>query len=96
MWDVVNFIKTRGKGYLISEGDGLAYSYSVFDSYKIISNWADKIFVIPTKNLGIDKRLTPILGSGHILLCGIKEHDLKDDSVARNTKKRAQRVNNQN
>jgi ubiquinone/menaquinone biosynthesis C-methylase UbiE len=30
LWKFVDLIKTRGKGYTISEGDGLAYSYSVF------------------------------------------------------------------
>lgn len=30
LWKTVDFIKTKGKGYTISEGDGLAYSYSVF------------------------------------------------------------------
>ena len=34
LWQCVNFLKTKGKGYSISEGDGLAYSYSVFDNYK--------------------------------------------------------------
>jgi SAM-dependent methyltransferase len=29
LWQVANFIKTLGKGYTISDGDGLAYSYSV-------------------------------------------------------------------
>ena len=32
LWPVVNWIKTRGKGYTISEEDGLAYSYSVYQN----------------------------------------------------------------
>lgn len=32
LWPAANWIKTRGKGYQITEGDGLAYSYSVFDN----------------------------------------------------------------
>lgn len=36
LWEIADFIKTRGKGYSISEGDGLAYSYSVFNNYKQI------------------------------------------------------------
>jgi hypothetical protein len=27
LWPLANFIKTRGKGYTISDGDGLFYSY---------------------------------------------------------------------
>ena len=30
LWPLANWIKTRGKGYTFSQGDGLAYSYSVF------------------------------------------------------------------
>lgn len=32
LWPVANWVKTRGKGYTISEGDGLAYSYTVFQN----------------------------------------------------------------
>lgn len=32
LWPVADFIKTRGKGYSESTGDGIAYSYTVFDS----------------------------------------------------------------
>jgi len=32
LWQLAYKIRTGGNGYLISEGDGLAYSYSVFDS----------------------------------------------------------------
>lgn len=34
LWKLADLIKTKGKGYTISEGDGLAYSYSVFNNYK--------------------------------------------------------------
>ena len=36
LWPVADFIKTRGKGYLISEGDGLANSNSVCSNYSRI------------------------------------------------------------
>ncbi|KAA0570267.1 class I SAM-dependent methyltransferase [Azospirillum sp. Sh1] len=32
LWPLADYIKTRGKRYTLSEGDGLAYSYSVFNS----------------------------------------------------------------
>lgn len=37
IWPLADYLKTGGKGYTISEGDGLAYSYSVFDSLKAIA-----------------------------------------------------------
>jgi ubiquinone/menaquinone biosynthesis C-methylase UbiE len=37
LWSVADFIKTKGKGYTVSEGDGLAYSYSVYQSLHILN-----------------------------------------------------------
>ncbi len=37
LWDVVYYIKTKGKGFSQSEGDGIFYSYSTFDSAKILA-----------------------------------------------------------
>ncbi|MCX7353639.1 MAG: class I SAM-dependent methyltransferase [Alphaproteobacteria bacterium] len=37
LWRIANLIKTKGKGYQITEGDGLAYSYSVFKNYEQIA-----------------------------------------------------------
>ena len=31
LWKLVDFIKTKGKGYALSEEDGLYYFYSVFN-----------------------------------------------------------------
>ena len=40
LWPLANWIKTRGKGYTFSQGDGLAYSYSVFqDVPNLRKNW---------------------------------------------------------
>ncbi|WP_042690603.1 class I SAM-dependent methyltransferase [Azospirillum sp. B506] len=36
LWPLADYIKTRGKGYTLSEDDGLAYSYSVFNSVAIL------------------------------------------------------------
>lgn len=36
LWPLVDLLKTRGKGYTESEGDGIAYSYSVFNSTPIL------------------------------------------------------------
>jgi ubiquinone/menaquinone biosynthesis C-methylase UbiE len=39
LWRTFNYIRTRGKKYQISEGDGLFYSYSVYDSYELVAEW---------------------------------------------------------
>ena len=41
LWRIVKFVQTRGKGYTISEGDGLAYSYSVYFQYAYLSRWSN-------------------------------------------------------
>jgi ubiquinone/menaquinone biosynthesis C-methylase UbiE len=38
LWPVANLLKTKGKGYTLSDGDGVMYSYSVFTNYRQISN----------------------------------------------------------
>ncbi len=45
LWGIVNLIKTRGRGYSITEGDGLNYSYSVFDNYKQIRRQCKSVHI---------------------------------------------------
>lgn len=73
LWNIANLIKTRGKSYMINEDDGLSYSYSVFDSYKTLIKWADRIILIPTIKTQTKSWLHPLITSGHVLLCAIKD-----------------------
>jgi hypothetical protein len=62
LWPLADYLKTRGKGYTLSDGDGLAYSYSVFDSLKAI---APKFpFVTYLNTLGTGKNL--YRSAGHV------------------------------
>jgi SAM-dependent methyltransferase len=36
LWSTANLIRSRGKGYFVSEGDGLYYSYSLIDDLPIL------------------------------------------------------------
>jgi len=47
LWPLANRVKTRGKGYLYSEGDGVSYSYSVFDDLATLTAWADRVYTVP-------------------------------------------------
>ncbi len=69
LWRVVDFIKTKGKGYTISEGDGLAYSYFVFNNYKQISGYCKPIHLLNTKDGGMNLYRT----ASHVALLGIKK-----------------------
>lgn len=67
-------LKTRGKGYRYSEGDGVAYSYSVYDAWEMLSGWADRLFVIPTDGVPAGRGwMHPLMTSFHVLLCAIRE-----------------------
>jgi SAM-dependent methyltransferase len=73
LWGAADWLKTRGKGYTISEGDGLAYSYSVFDSVPAMAKWADRIILVPTGRVSDASLYHPLLSAAHVLLAGIKE-----------------------
>lgn len=69
LWRAADFIKTRGKGYRFSEGDGISYSYSVFNNYKQISRECRSIHIIDTTESGLG--VNPYRSAGHVALLGI-------------------------
>ena len=69
LWKVADYIKTGGKGYTMSEGDGLAYSYSVFNNYKSIAACCDEIMVVNTRG----KSTNHYRQASHVGLLGIKK-----------------------
>jgi SAM-dependent methyltransferase len=69
LWNVANIIKTRGKGYTLSEGDGLAYSYSVFNNYQLIQDHCKSIHILNTR----DGHINPYRTASHVALLGIKK-----------------------
>lgn len=74
LWRVAYYVWTRGKNCDISECDGIAYSYSVYDSFNQIAEWADRVIMIPTKIEGsrVKSWFHPLLTSSHVLLCAFK------------------------
>ncbi len=52
LWSVFNFLKTRGKGYTITPGDGLAYSYSLFDDLPAIRRCSHSVHFFATRTTG--------------------------------------------
>jgi ubiquinone/menaquinone biosynthesis C-methylase UbiE len=69
LWNAATFIKTWGRGYTISEGDGLAYSYSVFNDYARIRASCESVHVFNTERAGMN----PYRSAGHVALLGIKQ-----------------------
>ena len=62
VWPVMNWIKTRGRGYDYLENDGIAYSYSIFDDYDFIRRQFDHVMVF---NLDGDGK-SPLTGAAHV------------------------------
>lgn len=66
------WLMTKGRGYHFTEGDGVSYSYSVFDSVRQLRAWADTIFFIPLKKASGPPWAHPMFSSSHVLLCAIR------------------------
>jgi ubiquinone/menaquinone biosynthesis C-methylase UbiE len=73
LWPLANFLKTRGSGYTVSAGDGVSYSYSVFDSLDALHQWADRVVLVPTGRLAYRNWYSPLLTSSHVLLCAVRD-----------------------
>src|SRR5688572_4782781 len=69
LWRAADLVRTRGKGYTISEGDGLAYSYSVFNNYKQIQQRCSMVHVLNSAGPGIN----PYRSASHVALLGVKK-----------------------
>lgn len=73
LWGVFNHLRTFGKGFLFSEGDGLFYFYSVYDSFEQIARWADRLMLIPNGEQKVKSWLHPLLTSGGVIVCALRE-----------------------
>ncbi|HJQ57605.1 MAG TPA: class I SAM-dependent methyltransferase [Vineibacter sp.] len=54
LWRAADWVKTGGKGYSISDGDGLAYSYSVFDNLAAIKRRFSRVMVMNTQGQAVN------------------------------------------
>lgn len=68
LWKTAVFLRTGGRGYFFSEGDGLSYSYSVFNNYRQIRAQCRKTHLLSTGGSGVNLYKT----ATHIALLGIK------------------------
>lgn len=68
LWPIADLIKTKGKGFTFDEGDGLYYSYSVFNDYKQIANACKSVHLLNTKPSGPNLYRT----ATHVALLGLK------------------------
>jgi len=72
LWPVADWIKNKGKRYINSEGDGVHYSYSIFDDYEYICSQCDNVMVFNFDGSGRNA----LTGASHVGLFGMKKHAL--------------------
>lgn len=69
LWRAFDWLRTGGKGYHVSAGDGLFYSYSVFTNYRQIREACVRVHFFNTVDAGPNlARSAP-----HIAILGIKK-----------------------
>ena len=91
LWPAANLIKTKGKGYTLSDGDGVTYSYSVFTNYKQISKGCESVYLLNTSSSGPNLYRT----SSHIALLGIvrpKDSQSKDEAMSESRSQKLARM----
>jgi len=76
LWGLADYLKTYGKGYLLTPGDGLAYSYSVYDSFDCMAEWADELIVMPAGSGRPTTWFHPLLTASHAIICAMKDPGL--------------------
>jgi ubiquinone/menaquinone biosynthesis C-methylase UbiE len=54
LWKAAYWLRTGGKCYGISDGDGLSYAYSVFDDYEFIRAHCKQVHMVNTSGTGSD------------------------------------------
>jgi SAM-dependent methyltransferase len=73
LWNVFDFLRTRGKGYQVSEGDGVFCSYSVYDNYHQIQQWAECVYLFPIGETRAWSWFHPLLTSNSVLLIAVRK-----------------------
>lgn len=67
LWPAVKWIKTGGRGYSVSEEDGIQYSYSVFQDIKYLRKSWGQVAVFPTKGQSGNDG-SALLSAPHLIL----------------------------
>ena len=68
LWNVAYLLRTGGKGYRVSDGDGLSYPYSVFDDLPFLRAQCDFVQIANTTSASPDL----LAGAAHVALFGRK------------------------
>lgn len=77
LWKAFDLVRTRGRGYMESPGDGIFYSYSVYDDLPLLSAWGQRMMMVPLDAEARLKktwlsRLGPLVTSSHVLVGALR------------------------
>lgn len=78
LWPLAYRLRTRGRGYCVSEGDGVSYSYSPYDSFGALARWG-RVFTIATDPTSSSlfrpsvNWLHPLWTSPHVLMGSVRD-----------------------
>lgn len=72
LWPVAYRLRTRGRGYRVTEWDGVGYSYSPYDSFGALARWG-RVFTIATDPVSTGSWLHPLMTSGHVLMGSVRD-----------------------
>ncbi len=67
-------LRNHGHRYRTSNGDGLAYSYSVFDNLSLFSGWASVTLAPLLAPAAVSDGCT-LYDKPHLLVCAVREYD---------------------
>jgi len=73
LWRGADWLHNGGHAYRVTDDDGLFYSYSVYDSYRQLAAWADRVVLIPTRPATGLSWQHPLLTTTHILLSAFRD-----------------------
>lgn len=73
LWGLANYVKTKGKGYTISDGDGLAYSYTVYQNLSQLQRRWKRVNIVSTAGNADNPRGLETSAT-HLLLVGWNGH----------------------
>ncbi len=68
LWKVADYVKTKGKGYIETPGDGVSYSYSVFNDFPEVRKRCKSVHWFNPTGSGRSLYRT----AGHVTLLGVK------------------------
>jgi SAM-dependent methyltransferase len=73
LWGAFDYLRTKGNRFQASEGDGIFYSYSVYDNYEQVRGWAAQIHLFAIGETRLWSWFHPLLTSSTLLMIAVRK-----------------------